>query len=140
MSESSIRIAREAAYFLRREMDRAGVLGVLTPRLVNPQAQGWVYGFARGLGDALDTTKDDASARYTLEITLYITLFEGTPMGEQLGVEALMMAQRMESMPGATGMLTTWRAALTDGRAAGAAFAVFQQSIVSFGAAFTTAS
>ncbi len=117
-------VALEAAHFLRRELERAGVAGQLTPRLVNPRSQGWVYGFVRVLGDALDLPPD---ARYTLEARLYVTLFDGTPMGEQLGLEALMMAQRSATM------FPDWGRYFATGGEAGRRFADFQRSVASLG-------
>jgi len=119
-------IAIEAAHFLGRELTRAGVAGVLTPRLVNPRTQGWVYGFARALGEALGLSPAD---RYTLEARLYVTLFDGTPMGEQLGLEALSMAQLMAGMAGAKAMMPDWQAFMSQGAEAGRCFAAFQLSV-----------
>jgi hypothetical protein len=119
-------IAIEAAHFLARELTRAGVAGVLTPRLVNPRTQGWVYGFARALGEALGLS---ASDRYTLEARLYVTLFDGTPMGEQLGLEALAMAQLMAGMTGAKAMMPDWQSFMSQGTEAGRCFAAFQLSV-----------
>jgi hypothetical protein len=118
-------IGLEAAHFLRRELERVGVAGQLTPRLVNPRSQGWIYGFVRALGDALELPADE---RYTLEARLDITLFEGTPMGEQLGLEALMMAQRTGSS-----VLPGWRAFFELGRESGRLFAAFQRTVASLG-------
>lgn len=116
-------IGREAAHFLRRELERMGVAGELTPKIGNPRMQGWIYGFALALGDALALSE---SEKYTLQAMLYVKLFEGTLMGEQLGLESLIMAQRTESMPGAKGMLVEFRAGVSEGGEAGRCFAAFQ--------------
>lgn len=125
MSAEIVAIAREASHFLRRELEKAGVANVLTPRLVNPRSQGWVRGFVLGLGDALSL--DDAS-RYTLEATVYVTLFEGTPMGEQLGLEALMMARHGSQLP-----MPGWDENLALGKACGESFARFNTLASTFG-------
>jgi hypothetical protein len=127
MQVDPMAVASEAAHYLRRELVRAGLDGQLTPRLVNPRAQGWVNGFVLGLGDALELPSDK---RYTLEATLYVTLFDGTPMGQQLGLEALMMARHPM-----TAALPGWDDNVARGRACGEAFARFQSLASGLGAA-----
>jgi hypothetical protein len=83
-------VASAAQYWLRRELKRAGLEGSLAPRVVNPRAQGWLAGFVGALAAGLGL---DAAKTYELEARIYVSLFEGTPMGEQLGLEALQMAK-----------------------------------------------
>ena len=50
-------------------------------------------------------------------------------MGEQLGLEALSMAQLMAGMAGAKAMMPDWRAFMALGAEAGRCFAAFQRSV-----------
>jgi hypothetical protein len=89
-------VAGAAKYWLRRELKRSGLEGSLAPRVVNPRAQGWLAGFVGELASGLGL---DAAKTYELEARLYVGLFEGTPMGEQLGLESLQMAKFFAASP-----------------------------------------
>jgi hypothetical protein len=122
-------LTSEAVVWLRRQLEREQLAGTLAPRIVNPRTQGWIYGFALGLGElfGLDTAK-----RYELEARLFVAVFEGTPMGEQLGLEALHMAKQMEALPGMKGSLDEWRASLTSGRAGARSFVDLERALDGF--------
>jgi hypothetical protein len=124
-------VAESARYWLRRELARAGLDGTISVRIVNPRAQGWLAGFVAAVGDALSL--DDAK-RYELEARLYVSLFEGTPMGEQLGLEALQMAKQIRNLPGASGsMLADWDEQHARGSEGGRHFVGLLQALESFG-------
>ncbi len=120
------RISEEAVVWIRRQLERAKLTGTLAPRIVNPRTQGWIHGFAVGLGDVFALAPDK---RYELEARIFVGAFEGTPMGERLGLEALQMAQRMESLPGAAPALDDWRANVAKGRAAAESFAALERAL-----------
>jgi hypothetical protein len=94
-------LGEDVARWLRRELEQAGLAGSLAPIVVNPRTQGWIAGFLEAVSTAFEL---DPSARYTLEARVYVSFYEGTPMGEQLGLEALAMSKRLDSMPGARGL------------------------------------
>lgn len=123
-------LASFAKEWLHRELVRAGLAGTLAPRLVNPRTQGWLAGFVEALGQAHQL---DAAQQYELEARIYIALFEGSPMGEQLGLEALAMSKRMHSLPGARAMLPDWEEFHRQGAEGGAHFAGLLRSLSAFG-------
>src|SRR3954462_15906060 len=93
-----IALGENVARWLRRELERAGLAGSLAPVVVNPRTQGWIAGFLEAVSAGFGL---DASARYTLEARVYVSFYEGTPMGEQLGMEALSIARQLQATPGA---------------------------------------
>ncbi len=124
-------LAELAKDWLRREVARAGLAGTLAPRLVNPRAQGWIAGFVEALGAAFEL---DAAKQYELEARLYVSLFDGTTMGEQLGLEALAMAKQIRMLPGAKAMLADWDEQHHLGADCGKHFAMLVRSFATFGA------
>ena len=121
-------IAEAARYWLRRELVSAGLDGALVPRLVNPRTQGWLSGFVAAIGEELGL---DAAKRYELEARLFVSLFDGTPMGEQLGLEALQMAKLAQSGPKA--MFPDWDEYFARGGAVGRHFAGLTRGLEEFG-------
>jgi hypothetical protein len=105
-------VAREATWWLRRQLELAGLAGTMSVRLVNPRTQGFVYGFITGLGAALEAT---AAQRHELEARVFIGLFEGSPMGEMLGVEALQLGRLMASGAGDPALAAPFRATIDEG-------------------------
>src|SRR3954468_22706347 len=93
-----IALGEDVARWLRRELERAGLAGSLAPVVVNPRTQGWIAGFLEAVSTGFGL---DASARYTLEARVYVSFYEGTPMGEQLGLEALALSKQLGSTAGA---------------------------------------
>lgn len=123
-------LAELPSEWIRRELLRAGLAGTLSPRVVNPRAQGWIAGFVTALGQALDL---GPAQQYELEARLYIAVFQGTPMGEQLGLEALAMAKQIHALPGAKGMLADWDKLHAHGAEGGRHFAGLLRSLSAFG-------
>lgn len=120
-------VAEVARYWLRRELAAADLAGVMSPRAVNPRAQGWLAGFAGAIGDGLEL---DPARRYELEARLYVALFDGTPMGEQLGLEALQMAKHLAAF---TATNADWQAHQRDGADAGRHFVGLLAGLARFG-------
>jgi hypothetical protein len=123
-------IAAFARLFLLRELERAGLARSMSPRVVNPRAQGWLAGFVLALGRAHQL---DAAAQYELEARIYVALFDGTPMGEQLGLEALAMAKQLS----VRAMMPDWDAHQRQGEDAGAHFAATMRAFEGFAAALS---
>src|SRR5437868_7412780 len=107
-----ISLGEDVARWLRRELERVGLAGVPAPKVVNPRTQGWIAGFLEAVAAGFGL---DPSARYTLEARVWVTFYEGTPMGEQLGLEAMSMAKQLASMPGARGLQADWERHREDG-------------------------
>jgi hypothetical protein len=116
----AIALGEDVARWLRRELERAGLAGVLAPKVVNPRTQGWIAGFLEAVAAGVGL---DASARYTLEARVWVTFYEGTPMGEQLGLEAMSLAKQLALIPGARGMQADWDRHRADGARAGELYA-----------------
>lgn len=119
MTTDPITLGEDVARWLRRQLERAGLAGALAPIVVNPRTQGWIAGFLEAVAAALSL---DPAARYSLEARVWVTFYEGTPMGEQLGLEALAMSKQIHSMPGAKGMLADWEHHRAEGARAGALY------------------
>jgi hypothetical protein len=51
-----------------------------------------------------------------------VSFYEGTPMGEQLGLEALSLSKQLHSMPGAKGLLAEREPYRAEGARAGAIY------------------
>jgi hypothetical protein len=115
----TITLGEDVARWLRRQLERAGLAGALAPIVVNPRTQGWIAGFLDAVASGLSL---EPAARYTLEARVYVTFYEGSPMGEQLGLEALAMSKQIHSMPGAKGMLADWEHHRAEGARAGAIY------------------
>jgi len=109
-------LGEDVARWLRRELERVGLAGVLAPKVVNPRTQGWIAGFLEAVSAGAGL---DPSARYTLEARVWVTFYEGTPMGEQLGLEAMSMARQLAGMPGAKGHQADWERHRAEGARAG---------------------
>jgi hypothetical protein len=122
-------IAEAARYWLRRELARESLAGTVVPRVVNPRTQAWLAGFVGAVADGMTL---DAARRYELEVRLYIALFEGSPMGEQLGLEALQMTKHLQAQKGATPFLPEDYVAL--GADGGRHFLALAQALEGFGA------
>ncbi|MEQ1564165.1 MAG: hypothetical protein ABMA64_00915 [Myxococcota bacterium] len=97
------RAADEAIGFLNRSFERAGLKGSLAPRVVNPRTHGWLWGFVRGVGEANQWSDAD---RYRFEAQVFVHVWSGSPMGEQLGMEALILARvKPDAMARAVGFV-----------------------------------
>ena len=113
-------LGEDVSRWLRGQLQRAGLAGSLAPIVVNPRTQGWIAGFLEAVSAALGL---DEAARYSFEARVYVSFYEGSPMGEQLGLEALVMSKQVHSMPGAKGLLEQWERHRADGARAGAVYA-----------------
>src|SRR3954466_14246115 len=89
-----IALGEDVARWLRRELERVGLAGELVPKVVNPRTQGGIAGVLEAVSAGFEL---DPSARYTLEARVYVSFYEGTPMGEQLGMEALSLARQLQA-------------------------------------------
>src|SRR3954467_4872551 len=107
-----IALGEDVSRWLRAQLQRAGLAGALAPIVVNPRTQGWIAGFLEAVSAALGL---DASARYSFEARVYVSFYEGTPMGEQLGLEALATSKQVHAMPGARGLVEQWELHRPDG-------------------------
>jgi len=112
-------LGEDVSRWLRNQLQRAGLAGSLAPIVINPRTQGWIAGFLEAVSAAFGL---DPAARYSFEARVYVSFYEGTPMGEQLGLEALTMAKQIRSMPGAKGLLEQWERHQADGARAGALY------------------
>ena len=121
-----IALGEDVSRWLRGQLQRAGLAGTLAPIVVNPRTQGWIAGFLEAVAAALGL--DDA-ARYSFEARVYVSFYEGTPMGEQLGLEALAMSKQLRAMPGARGLLEQWERHHPDGARAGALYAELHRAM-----------
>ncbi|HYV48786.1 MAG TPA: hypothetical protein VFA20_28200 [Myxococcaceae bacterium] len=121
-----IALGEDVSRWLRAQLQRAGLAGTLAPIVVNPRTQGWIAGFLEAVSAALGL---DASARYSFEARVYVSFYEGSPMGEQLGLEALAMSRQLRSMPGARGLLEQWEPHHAVGARAGAHYAGLHQAM-----------
>lgn len=114
-----IALGEDVSRWLRGQLQRAGLAGSLAPIVVNPRTQGWIAGFLEAVSTGMGL--DDA-ARYSFEARVYVSFYEGSPMGEQLGLEALAMSKQLRSMPGARGLLEDWERHRPNGARAGALY------------------
>jgi hypothetical protein len=119
-------LGEDVSRWLRGQLQRAGLAGSLAPIVVNPRTQGWIAGFLEAVSSALGL--DDA-ARYSFEARVYVSFYEGSPMGEQLGLEALVMSKQVHSMPGAKGLLEQWEQHRAGGARAGACYAELHRAM-----------
>jgi len=114
-----IALGEDVSRWLRGQLERAGLAGTLAPIIVNPRTQGWIAGFLEAVSIAMGL--DDA-ARYSFEARVYVSFYEGSPMGEQLGLEALVTSKQIHSLPGAKGLLEDWERHRPNGARAGALY------------------
>jgi hypothetical protein len=122
----ALTLGEDVARWLRRQLEQAGLAGSLAPIVVNPRTQGWIAGFLEAVSAGFGL---DPSSRYTLEARVYISFYEGTPMGEQLGLEALAMSKQIHTRPGMQGLLADWERHRAEGAKAGALYVELSRAL-----------
>ncbi len=130
-----IALGEDVARWLRRQLELAGLSGSLAPVVVNPRSQGWIAGFLEAVAAGFEL---DPAARYSLEARVYVSFYEGTPMGEQLGLEALAMSKQLHAMPGFQGALADWERYREEGARAGASYVQLSRAVETLRATFAT--
>jgi hypothetical protein len=126
MSDEALALAEDAAAFLRRQFVRANLDGSQAPIVVNPRTQGWLFGFSRQAAVGLGL---EGGAAYSFQAKVFVRVMDGSPTGEQLGLEAFSMAQAIDTFFGAKDMQQQFHQYEAEGASAAVHFVALQKSL-----------